>query len=95
MAAELPAAVFTAVQERISQVDPQADVTLALTCPACSHRWEAIFDVLTFFWTEIQAWAQRVLREVHVLASAYGSREADILALSPSRRQAYLEMIAG
>lgn len=94
-ATELPAAVLSAVQERIAQADPQADVSLALTCPACSHRWESIFDVLTFFWAEIQAWAQRLLREVHVLASAYGWREADILALSPSRRQAYLEMIAG
>jgi len=94
-AVELPVAVVSAVQERIAQADPQADVTLALTCPACSHQWDAIFDVLTFFWSELQAWAQRLLREVHVLASAYGWREADILALSPSRRQAYMEMIAG
>jgi hypothetical protein len=94
-AARLPAALIKAVEERIAQADPQADVTLALTCPACSHRWDAIFDVLTFFWTEIQAWAPRILREVHQLASAYGWSEAEILALSPGRRQAYLEMIAG
>jgi hypothetical protein len=34
-----------------------------------------------------------VLREVHILASAYGWREDDILAMSPARRRIYLEML--
>jgi hypothetical protein len=33
------------------------------------------------------------LREVHVLASANGWSEAEILALSPQRRQRYLEIV--
>jgi hypothetical protein len=33
------------------------------------------------------------LRDVHELASAYGWRESEILALSPQRRQAYLELV--
>ena len=37
----------------------------------------------------------RFLRDVHTLASTYGWREADILALSPWRRQYYLALIAG
>jgi hypothetical protein len=77
------------------QADPQADVQLALTCPACGHQWEATFDIASFFWSEIDSWAHRILREVHTLASAYGWREADILAMSPQRRQLYLEMVSG
>lgn len=94
-ASELPAKVFDAVEEGIAQADPQADIRLAIICPACDHRWEGVFDILAFFWSEIDAWAARILHEVHILASAYGWREHDILALSPRRRQCYLEMTGG
>lgn len=91
----LPADVMDAIVERMSQADPQTDVQLALTCPECEHRWPAIFDIVSFFWSEVNVWAYRVLHQVHVLASAYGWREADILAMSPWRRQLYLEMVGG
>lgn len=92
-AAELPAEVATAIAQRMAEADPQADVQLALACPQCQHAWQTPFDIVSFFWAEIHACAGRLLREVHSLASAYGWREADVLALSPGRRQAYLELI--
>ncbi len=82
-----------AVVAKMAEADPQADVQLALCCPACNHQWQATFDIVAFLWSEINAWAYRTLREVHTLASAYGWREADILAMSPQRRQFYLEMV--
>ena len=90
---QLPEDVKTAISERMALADPQADVELALTCPACGHQWQAVFDIAAFFWSEVNAWAIRLLREVHAIASAYGWREADIVALSPMRRQLYLDMI--
>ena len=95
MAAELPEAVVAVIATRMAQADPQADVRLSLDCLACGHRWQAPFDIAAFFWEELNAWAERTLREVHILASAYGWSEAEILALPPSRRQRYLEMIRG
>jgi hypothetical protein len=92
-AAELPPEVVEAVLERMAEADPQADLRLDLVCPACGHRWQAPFDILSFLWSELQAWAQRLLWQVHTLAWAHGWREADILAMSPLRRQAYLEMV--
>ena len=86
-AAQLPDDVVSSVSERMSELDPQGDVQLALTCPNCSHQWHAPLDIVSFVWSEIQTWAVRLLRDVHVLASTYGWREADILALSPWRRQ--------
>jgi len=91
-AGELPAPILEAVGERIGQVEPLADLDLAAVCPACGHAWHVLFDIVSFFWSEIEARAARLMREVHVLASAYGWREADILALSPWRRQRYLEL---
>ena len=73
--------------------DEQADVQLNLTCPACGHGWQSIFDIASFVWHELDAWAQRTLREVHLIASAYGWGEDEILQLSARRRQTYIEMI--
>ncbi len=90
---QLPENVVSSLSERMSELDPQADVQLALTCPQCSHQWQAPLDIVSFVWSEIHAWAMRLLRDVHVLASSYGWSEAEILALSPWRRQAYLELV--
>lgn len=87
-----PTPVMEAVINRMAELDPQADTQLLLTCSACNHHWHTLFDIVSFFWSEIQAWASQVLREVHILASAYGWREEDILAMSPIRRQLYLGM---
>jgi hypothetical protein len=91
--AELPADVGAAIAQGMAEADPQANVQLALTCPQCRHAWQTSLDIVSYFWAEIHAWASRILREVHALASAYGWSEAEVLALTPYRRQAYLEMI--
>lgn len=91
-ACDLPGQVAAAVAERMAQLDPQADLRLRLDCPECGHRWEAQFDIVSFLWKEIHAAATRLLREVHELATAHGWSEAAILALSPQRRRAYLEL---
>ena len=90
---DLPTNVVEAIAHRLAEADPQADVQLALSCPACGHQWRATFDILSFLWREIETWAHRLLHQVHTLALAYGWREADILAMSPARRQAYLDLV--
>jgi hypothetical protein len=92
---ELPASITDAVEERIALADAQADIRLDLTCPGCDYSWQSAFDIVTFFRDELSAWAQRLLRDVHTLAAAYGWSEDAIVALSAPRRQAYLEMITG
>jgi hypothetical protein len=89
----LPESFLDAVLERMSELDPQADVRLDLSCPECGHGWQAAFDMLTYLWREIDQWAVRILHDIHVLASAYGWSEADILAMSAWRRQVYLELV--
>lgn len=90
---ELPEAVLAAFDAACSDADPGANIKIALSCPACQHDWQAIFDVASFLFSEIDAWARRLLRDVHTLASAYGWGEREVLALSPQRRQLYLEMV--
>lgn len=92
---ELPDEVRQAVVNRMAEADPQSEVQLDLMCPSCRHRWLITFDIVSYFWDEINAWAYGLLREVHQLAAAYGWREEDILAMSAWRRQVYLEMVGG
>jgi hypothetical protein len=92
-AAQLPAAVAEAVVQRVAEADAQADVQLAVSCAACGHAWQVPFDIVSFLWTELEAWAARTLREVHVLASNYGWTEREVLAVSPFRRRQYLGMV--
>ncbi|MEB3359786.1 MAG: hypothetical protein VKK04_23880 [Synechococcales bacterium] len=82
------------LSQHFAEADPQAEVWLDLHCPACGHDWRVLFDIASFFWSELQVQAQRLLQEVHLLARAYGWREADILALSAARRRYYLELVS-
>jgi hypothetical protein len=91
---QLRAEVVDAMIDGMAEADPHADIQVGICCAACSHQWDEVLDIVSFFWTELDAWARRVLSEVHTLALAYGWRENDILALSPARRQLYLEMVS-
>jgi hypothetical protein len=88
-----PERVIAAATDRMQELDPQANTRVGFVCPACGNQWVETFDIVSFFWTEIAACARRLLLEVHTIASAYGWREAEILAMSAFRRQAYLEMV--
>jgi len=88
---ELPSEALDAVISGMADADPQADVLIPLSCSICGNKWQEGFDIASFLWMELDAWANRTLLEVHSLASAYGWSEDEILALSPWRRQFYLE----
>lgn len=78
---------------RMAELDPLADPTIALTCEACGAHLDCAFDIASFLSREIEAAAARTISEIHTLASQYGWTEADLLAMSPIRRQAYLDLI--
>lgn len=88
----LPDTVITALSDDMANADPHAQIELALSCPACDHAWRSLFDIAAFLWSEVHAWAQHILHEVHILARAYGWREPDILAMSARRRRIYLDL---
>jgi len=90
---QLPAALNQTVQTEMARLDPQAEVLIALDCPQCGHHWQLHFDIVTYLWGEISDWAQRILKEVHILAKHYSWREQDILNMSAQRRRSYLELL--
>jgi hypothetical protein len=93
-ARELPDDVVAAVDAALAAADPQADCELAVECPVCGRASTTRFDIASFLWSELERFALSTLREIHVLAAAYGWSESEILALG-SRRRLYLELIEG
>jgi hypothetical protein len=92
---ELPNGVLAAVASAIAAADPQADIELSVICPMCGHPSTVLFDIVSFLWREVDAWATEVLREICTLASAFGWSEQEILDLPPWRRRWYVEVAGG
>jgi hypothetical protein len=91
---DLPSAVQRRIAEAVEAADPAADLTLGVVCPECGASTRAELDIASYLWTELDSWARDLLLDVHLLATAYGWSEPEILALSPLRRRYYLELCA-
>ena len=91
---KLPTQVQRRIAEAVAEADPYADVTLNVSCPGCGHATRAELDIGSYLWAELDAWARATLLDVHLLATAYGWSEPEILAISPLRRRYYLELCA-
>lgn len=81
--------------EAMDAAAPASAVTIAAECPGCASVTRADLDVAVLLWAEVERHALELLSEVHLLASAYGWTEGEILALGPRRRATYLRMAAG
>ncbi|MGZ4734601.1 MAG: T4 family baseplate hub assembly chaperone [Acidimicrobiia bacterium] len=93
-APDIPSEVRQAIETAMADRDPQADIVLELTCPACGMAFSQILDTATYFLHELDLWATRLLHEVHTLALYYHWNEQQILSMSPRRRARYLDLIA-
>lgn len=85
--------MVAAITDALDDVDPLAAVSLALTCPSCGASSEPVLDMGAWCWDMADAAVRRLLDDVHVLASAYGWSESDVLDLGPHRRAHYLGMV--
>jgi hypothetical protein len=92
-AADLTSRELDLVAEALAAVDSGAELLLDLCCPSCGQAWQELLDPAAFFWAELERRSSRVVLEIHLMARAYGWREADVLAVSPRRRRQYLELL--
>jgi hypothetical protein len=92
--ASLSAEVAERLGERMSELDPQAELTLSLSCPTCGRDFTAVLDAGSFVFDELAGSAPSIYREVHRLAFYYHWSEAEILRLTGSKRRLYLDLLA-
>lgn len=93
--ARLPRELEEALADKLAELDPQAEIRLAASCPHCGAALDLELDAGTLVHAEIDAALERLFREVHLLALYYHWSEAEILALSARRRRLYLDLLAG
>ncbi len=84
-----------AVDEVLSEVAGAAAIVVRTRCPECATVVSAPVDPTSFLWERVRVAAPALLADVAELAMAFGWREPDILAMSPTRRRAYLALVRG
>jgi hypothetical protein len=92
--AGLPPTVSAALPARMAELDPQAELMLDAACPHCGAGFQVLLDAGQYVLTEVERLCQQLFPQVHVLAFHYHWSEADILAMSGSRRRRYLGLLA-
>jgi hypothetical protein len=89
----LPPTVADQISDLMSELDPQAEVTLSLTCPSCGHTFLAPFDAASYVFRELDGRVKRLYQEVHLLAFYYHWSEAEIINMPDRKRRLYLELL--
>jgi hypothetical protein len=87
------AAVAAGVDAAMEAAAPAGAIDLLVACPDCATTNAAALDVALLLWARVEERASLLMAQVHALAAAYGWTEPDVLALSPRRRAAYLELV--
>lgn len=88
----LPPEVLAVLSDAMDALDPAASLAFDVACPACGNAWSAPFDPAGALWSRLQGEAERLLVDIDTLAQRHGWTEGEILALSPVRRRAYLQL---
>jgi hypothetical protein len=81
------------VEAAMEAMSPNLSGDLGARCPECGSVITVYFDVQLFTLMELRGRARGIYEEIHLLASGYHWREADILALPASRRNRYADML--
>ncbi len=90
----MPDSLAVAIEDRIADLDPQAEVRLQVACPECGFEFSALFDAAAYLFAEIDMRAGRLHREVHALAWHYHWGETEIMGMTAAKRRRYLELLA-
>ncbi len=90
---EIPEDLIEEIMQSIEEINSQSEIFLDLICPGCQNKFQMLFDIATYLWTELRTFSKKLLQDIHQLAFHYGWSEREILTMSRKRRQYYLEMI--
>jgi hypothetical protein len=89
---KLEESLVPALALKLEEANPAAVISFKMVCPECNHACSAPIDVGDALWREVERAAERSLTEISALARVFGWTETDIMALSATRRAAYLQM---
>ncbi|MCP3911596.1 MAG: hypothetical protein GY713_11635 [Actinomycetia bacterium] len=87
------AAVPTRVEEAMAAMAPVLATEIGGECPECGETHAVTFDVQQYTTTLVRLGREQLLRDIHVIASAYGWSRTEILELDRAERRVYSDLI--
>jgi hypothetical protein len=91
----LDEASLALVDDAAEELAGAAAIVVRVACPECGAAVAAPLDVGALLAERVARAAAEALGEVAELAAAFGWSEAEVLALTPLRRRAYVELVRG
>jgi hypothetical protein len=81
------------IDRALAAMAPRLESFVGGTCPSCGQEVSLRFDPVSYTLTELRDSFSGLYLETHLLASAYGWQEAEILALPRHRRRRYAALV--
>jgi len=81
------------IQSAMVALAPLVDTELDAKCPECSHLQKVHFDLQHFLLKALCNDRNQLMRDLHMLASAYGWGLNEILSLARSQRKSLVAMV--
>jgi hypothetical protein len=90
---DLPSVVLHELPARMAALDPQAEISLELTCPECRLSFTVPFDAGDYLCRELALQERQLYRELHAISLHYHWSEDAALSLTRRKRQTYFELL--
>lgn len=90
---KFPEVISKQLADQMAELDPQAEITLHLTCPVCGAAFSVIFDTASYLIQEMEVEMRHLYREVHLLAYHYHWSATEILGMSTAKRRKFLRLL--
>jgi hypothetical protein len=81
------------LESKLEEFDPLTAFSIRIHCPNCAVETDFAVDLEGFALKALEKTQQRLMRDVHRMASTYHWSEEEIFRLSPQRRERYLKLI--
>lgn len=82
------------VDDALDEISPHFDGVVGGRCPHCGATLQLHFDPCSYVTAELKDLFAGLYYEVHLLATAYGWAEVDILGMERGRRIRYAHLVA-
>jgi hypothetical protein len=82
------------IEERMRQLAPAVEQSMAAACVGCGRTFVAPFDAQRFLLGELRTDSQLLYQEVHYLAFHYHWSEHEIMGMTRDKRQTYIDVLA-
>jgi hypothetical protein len=91
--AVLDDSVLASVEDTLADADPLVAFRVDIVCPYCDERRTYDVDLVELVLARFRERQERLLADVHALASHYHWTETEILAVPAERRARYLALV--